>query len=395
MAVVAVKMPQLGESVTEGTVDRWLKSEGDFVARDEPLVEVVTDKVNAEIPSPFEGTLVRIDATAGATVPIGSTIAQMEVAAEPAAPMPQPEPPVAAAEPSAIPSPPPVAAAGRLSPAVRRLAEVHGLDLATIRGTGRGGRITRADLLALVGASENGAGKVSDAGPDEELLPLTAVRRQIAEHMVRSAAIPHAWGTREVEMTALVRYREEQKDGFLERHGIALSYLPFVIQVVCDALRANPLQNSSWRDDGIVLKKRIHLGIAVGLPDAVIVPVIRDADQLGLVDLARAVEDLVTRARDKRLRPDDVRGGTFTLNNTGALGGHLGMAIINHPQAAILNTEAVERRPVVRGDDIVIRDIMNVTLSFDHRIVDGLHAGRFLRAVQSGLEGFTPAQIRI
>lgn len=412
MGLVPVTMPQLGESVTEGTVDRWLKKVGDPVRRDEPLVEVVTDKVNAEIPSPFEGMLVQIDVIAGETVPVGSVIAQMEVAEEAATAPPRrsaDEPETAASAPATLGPEAPANSSGvgsgrlLLSPAVRRLVEENGLDVSAIKSAGGGGRVTRADVLAAIAAAavaqpvpEAGARvEAGGVGPQEELLQLTAVRRQIANHMLKSAAIPHAWGMREVDMTALVRYREEHKEDFRARHGIPLTFLPFIIQVVCDALRANPLLNSSWRDDGIILKHYINLGIAVALSDAVIVPVIKDADQMGLVDLARTVHDLTTRAREKKLRPENVQGGTFTLNNTGAIGGFAGMSIINHPQAAILNTELINRRPVARGDTIVLRDMMNLTLSFDHRIMDGLQAGRFMRMVQGGLENWTPAVIRL
>lgn len=414
MALVTVNMPRLGESVTEGTVERWLKTEGELVARDEPLVEVVTDKVNAEIPSPFEGRLVRIDAQAGQVVPVGAAIAiieQSETAGEPAEAATPEAPPVEEVTPAAGPAQ--ESRRPLLSPAVRRRAEEHGIDLATVAGTGTAGRITRADVeeaIAAAAASQHPSGPTAapappappTAGaaeqppePDEELLPLSAVRRQIAEHMAAGAAIPTAWGMREVDMTALVRYREEQKESFLERHGHPLTFLPFLIPVVCDALKANPLLNSSWREDGILLKRSVNLGVAIAVEDAVVVPVIKNADRLGLSDLAAAVHDLTVRAREKRLRPDDVRGGTFTLNNTGAFGGMAGMPIINHPQAAILNTETITKRPVVRDDAIVIRDIMMLTISFDHRILDGLQVGRFMRMIQHSLESWTPAMIRL
>ena len=205
----------------------------------------------------------------------------------------------------------------------------------------------------------------------------------------------HAWGMREVDMTALVRYREANRDDFRARHGIGLSYLPFVVQVLCDALRKHPYLNSSWTDEGILLRGPINLGVAVALPDALLVPVIRDADRLGLVDIARALHDLSNRARSRTLRPEDVRDGTFTLNNTGAIGSVLGMSIINHPQAAILSTEAIVRRPVVVGDTVEVRDVMYLALSFDHRVIDGLQAGQFMDEVEHGLERWTPAAIRL
>jgi 2-oxoisovalerate dehydrogenase E2 component (dihydrolipoyl transacylase) len=401
MGLVAVKMPQLGESVTEGTVERWLKKEGDSVARDEPLVEVVTDKVNAEIPSPFDGKLARIEVAEGQTVAIGATIAQMEVE--------ELESAGSDGSPSreAVPTSRPVASdeAVRVNPAIRLLAEERGVDLSAITGTGAGGRITRGDVLSHSAgtrpavASEHAATQparsTTPVGPREELMRVSAVRRQIAENMVRSVTnIPHAWGMREVDMTALVRYREERKVDFQQRYGISLSYLPFVIQVVCDALKANPLLNSTWRDDGILIKHYINLGIAIALPDAVIVPVIKDADQLGLAQLAHAVSDLTTRARDRKLVAADVQGGTFTLNNVGAIGGFASMSIINHPQAAILTTQSIVRRPVGRDEQIVLRDMMNLTMSFDHRILDGVLASKFLTAVQGSLENWTPEMIR-
>jgi 2-oxoisovalerate dehydrogenase E2 component (dihydrolipoyl transacylase) len=413
MSLTKLKMPQLGESVTEGTVDRWLKKEGDFVRRDEPLVEVVTDKVNAEVPSPFEGRLVRIEVGEGQTVPVGTALAELDVegaeraeAAEAAAPAVDPaEGTPGGAETAAAPAQAPVTdGRSRLSPAVRRLAEEHGVDLSTLSGSGLGGRVTREDVLAFVASRQPAAAPPPVAAPaaqvaaepEDELVKVGAVRRQIAEHMVRSVhTAPHAWGMREVDMSALVAYRESNKDQFRERHGINLTYLPFVIQVVCDALRANPYLNASWTDEGILLRGNLNIGVAVALPDTLIVPVVKNADRLGLLDLARAIHDLSTRARTRSLRPEDVRGGTFTLNNTGAIGSIQGMAIINQPQAAILSTEAIVKRPVVREDQVVIRPIMYLTMSFDHRVVDGLQAGKFLSAVQEGLEGWTPASIRI
>jgi 2-oxoisovalerate dehydrogenase E2 component (dihydrolipoyl transacylase) len=430
MAVAPIKMPQLGESVTEGTVDRWLKKEGDFVKRDEPLVEVVTDKVNAEIPSPFEGKLVKITVDEGQTVAIGVEIAQIETEGaaasqqQPAAEAPPAQEAPRQAEPAAAAAGPAAPAEGRarFSPAVRRLAEEHGIDPSVIKGSGEGGRVTRDDVLAYVAkgpqAQPAAAGAPSMApaqeaapapapaaptpaptaldGKREELVKLTAMRRSIAEHMVRSVnTAPHAWTLQEVDVTNLVRYREAEKDGFRERHGVPLTYLPFVLQVVTDALKANPFLNSSWTDEGIVLKRYYNIGIAVALPDGLIVPVIKDADKLGLVDLARAAYDLAERARNKKLKPEDVQGGTFTLNNTGALGSVAGMPIINQPQAAILTTESIARRPIVIGDGVAIRHMMNICMSFDHRIVDGLQASQFTHFVKDRLEKWEPASIRI
>src|SRR5438132_12929174 len=222
------------------------------------------------------------------------------------------------------------------------------------------------------------------------------MRRSIAEHMVRSLATsPHAWTLQEVDVTNLVRYRESEKEGFKARHGVALTYIPFVAQIVCDALKEFPWVNSTWSDEGVSLKRYVNLGTAVSIPDGLIVPVLKDADQRGLTDLVRSLNDLIERARRKQLKPDDVAGGTFTLNNTGATGSVASQPIINQPQAAILTTESILRRPVVIGDGIAIRHMMNMCLSFDHRIIDGQTAGRFLSFVKDRLEGWTPASIRI
>ena len=422
MALSPIKMPQLGESVTEGTVDRWLKNEGDFVKRDEPLVEVITDKVNAEIPSPFEGKLVKITAAQGETVQVGAVIAQIETAAaasdkaEPSAKQPQAAVSEAAAEAPgpAVQAPAPGGGDGnaRLSPAVRKLAAEHNLDPTTLRGSGLGGRVTRDDVLAAVGgktAAAPAAARPATPAPApqrapqaprdgsrEELVKLSVMRRSIAEHMVRSLATsPHAWTLQEVDVTNLVRYRESEKEGFKARHGVALTYLPFVAQIVCDALKEFPWLNSTWADEGVILKRYVNLGIAVSIPDGLIVPVLKDADQRGFTDLVRSLNDLIERARNKQLKPDDVQGGTFTLNNTGATGSVASQPIINQPQAAILTTESIVRRPVVIGDGIAVRNMMNMALSFDHRIIDGMMAGQFLGFIKKRLEEWTAGSIRL
>ena len=417
MGVAPIRMPQLGESVTEGTVDRWLKQEGDYVQRDEPLVEVVTDKVNAEIPSPFEGKLVRISVLEGATVAIGAEIAQMEVEGQGVEPaeVPAAAPtPATSAEPVVASAPPAAVPRQRFSPAVRRLAEEHGIDPSVVAGTGEGGRVTRDDVLAHLEARDAAGAARAPAGDapaertaaaaepvaaedgDQQLVKLSAMRRSIAEHMTRSLATsPHAWTMQEVDVTELARYREAEKEGFQHRHGASLTYLPFVIQVVCDALREFPYLNSTWTDDGILLKRSINMGLAVAVPDGLIVPVIKGADRLGFTDLVRAVNDLAQRARSKQLRPEDVQGGTFTVNNTGATGSVASQPIINQPQAAILTTESILKRPVVIGEGIAVRQVMNMCLSFDHRIVDGMMSGQFLGFIRRRLEAWSPASIRI
>jgi 2-oxoisovalerate dehydrogenase E2 component (dihydrolipoyl transacylase) len=437
MGLAQIKMPQLGESVTEGTVEKWLKSEGDFVKRDEPIVEVVTDKVNAEIPSPFEGKLVKITVTEGETVRVGAVIAQIETAGGAAtdAPPPPAKQPATSAKESAAPHPEvpvapaprqgasaPAAAApapapssdnegtdrARLSPAVRKLAAEHGIDATAIRGSGMGGRITRDDVLAAVegGGAAPAAASAAPArsaprparidGAREEVVKLGSMRKAIAEHLVRSLATsPHAWTLQEVDVTNLVRYRAVEKEGFRARHGVSLTYLPFVVQIVCDAIKEFPWLNSTWSDEGVVLKHYINMGIAVSIPDGLIVPVLKDADQLGFTELVRSINDLVERARTKQLKPDDVQGGTFTLNNTGSTGSVASQPIINQPQAAILTTESIVKRPVVIGDGIAVRDMMNMCLSFDHRIIDGMMAGQFLGTVKKRLEEWTAASIQL
>jgi len=398
MGRTTLKMPQLGESVTEGTVDRWLKQEGDMVRRDEPIVEVVTDKVNAEIPSPFEGRLVRIEVQAGQTVPIGAALAELEVeGATPAPPPPKPAEP-RAEQPRAAAPPAPAADHARVSPAVRKLVQDHNLDLSQITGSGPGGRVSREDVQAYLASKPAPAPVAAPRAGErgDELVRISVVRRQIAEHMVRSVSTsPHAWSLREVDVTKLQAYREASKDEFSQRHGFPLSYVPFFVQIVSDALLKNPYLNSTWTDDGIVLHHFVNMGIAVALPDALIVPVIKDADLMGFTDLAHAINDIANRARNKQLKPEDVRGGTFTLNNTGALGSVAGQSIINQPQAAILSTESIRKRPVVVNDEVVVRPIMNLTMSFDHRIIDGLAASRFMSDVSKGIEEWSPASLKL
>jgi 2-oxoisovalerate dehydrogenase E2 component (dihydrolipoyl transacylase) len=441
MGLAQIKMPQLGESVTEGTVEKWLKAEGDMVKRDEPLVEVVTDKVNAEIPSPFEGKLVKISAAEGETVRVGAIIGQIETAGAagatagaapapakeapapakppaaphpevPASPAPRPDAKAAPEAPAPAAAPPSGDGAGeraRLSPAVRKLAAEHDIDATAIRGTGMGGRVTRDDILAAVESGGAAAPAKAPAAPAptaprparadgarEEVVKLSSMRKAIAEHMVRSLATsPHAWSLQEVDVTNLVRYREAEKEGFKARHGVSLTYMPFVVQIVCDALIQYPWLNSTWTDEGVVLKHYINMGIAVAIPDGLIVPVLKDADQRGFTDLVRSLNDIVDRARTKQLKPDDVQGGTFTLNNTGSTGSVASQPIINQPQAAILTTESIIKRPVVIGDGIAVRHMMNMCLSFDHRIIDGMMAGQFLNTIKKRLEEWTAASIQL
>ena len=476
---LTVTMPQLGESVTEGTIARWLKQPGDSIAKYESIAEVITDKVNAEIPAPADGVMSELIAPEGTVVPVGQPICSIDTAdgagaavdteaketvavvapvSESAPAIPAAEP--VAATPASAQSPPsgetavapiqdaftqPVTAtpasndvadgngqAGgyHLTPAVRMLVREHGVDLSQITGSGIGGRISKKDVLEYVqrrdaaGASVPprvgvpapapapalsppqgpqpaatsapfGAATVPDSftgGEGDTVVPLTQVRRSIAEHMVRSRQMsPHAYVMVEVDMSAVSRIRDREKGAFEARHGVKLTFLPFVARAVVEALQRHPTLNASWSDAGIVVKQAINLGIAVALEDNLIVPVVRDADRLSITGLATTMADLGARARTNHLKLDEIQGGTFTLNNTGALGAVMTQAIINQPQAAIMTMDLVVKRPVVVGDAIAIRPIMNLGLSFDHRINDGLQATRFVTAVQKLLEGLDPS----
>ena len=421
-----IELPQVGESVTEGVIGKWLKQVGDRIEKYDLLVEVVTDKVNMEVPSPISGMLTNIVAEEGETVPMGAIIAEIDVEGE----APGAEPSVAAkagAEVADIvdttgvllkdvapmgptgsggPDMAPPPADGRAatesprrqrhSPAVQRLADEHTIDLSEVTGTGMGGRVTRKDVLAYLeaGHARPPVAAAPAAGgdrADEERVPLTPVRRIIAENMVKSATqIPQAWTTVEVDVTNLVRLRESSKAEFQRREGSNLSYLPFVLKAVADSLREHPLLNSTWDESAIVLKRRINLGVATATPDGLVVPVIHDADSLSIVGLAKALDDLTNRARQGKLKLEDVQGGTFTVNNTGVLGSVVSQPLVNYPQAAIISTEAIVKRPVVIDDAIAIRSIMNLCLAFDHRVLDGAEAGAFVSSVKGRLEATDP-----
>src|SRR5690606_14769806 len=461
MTETTVTMPQLGESVVEGTIGQWLKAVGERVAKYEPLVEVITDKVNTEIPSPVSGVLQAILVKEGATVPVGTPIAVLAADAAEAAAEPQGADKAAGSAPQAAPAgasapagwgaPPPAAGAptanppaagagseaspaagaafaagdaplprGVYSPLVRRLAKEHGLHLRQVRGAGAGGRVTKRDVLAYVAqrgaaapaaawpaaapAPPAGSAEPPPAGtlaatagppvsrePGDEVIAPDAIRRAIAQRMVQSKqTVPHAWTMVEVDVTSLVAWREQIKEEFRRREGVDLTYLPFFIKAVVESLKEFPRLNASWQDDGIVVKKRIHIGVAVVFEHGLVVPAIHDADRLSIAGLGQRLADLIGRARAGKLGLDDVQGGTITVNNTGAFGSVASYPIISPPQAAIVTMEAIVRRPVVVGDAIGIRSMMNVCLSFDHRVTDGLYVGRFLQSVRRRLEGFGP-----
>jgi 2-oxoisovalerate dehydrogenase E2 component (dihydrolipoyl transacylase) len=433
-------MPQLGESVTEGTIARWLKAEGDEIGKDEPLAEVDTDKVNAELPSPLAGRIEKLLVSEGTTVDVGTEIALVAVSGEEESPAAeaQPREDVAAEAPTEewpvaqTEAQPAVTDGGenqravaearssrsegdghatvasaeelrlkRSSPVVRRLAEEHDVDISEISGTGTGGRVTKKDIESYIeerGAAPKPAPVPSEPEPErvplyegDRAVELTSIRRAIANRMAMSKReAPHAWSVVEVDVTGLAALRERVKAEFAEREGVRLTYLPFIVKAVAEGLKEHPVLNSVWDGDRIVLRKQINIGIAVDLEDALIVPVIRDADELNTLGLARRIDEVVRKARNRQLSPDDVSGGTFTVNNPGALGSVVSTPIINYPQAAILSAEAVIKRPVVVDDAIAIRSMMNMEASFDHRILDGGAALRFLNSVKRRLEGYTP-----
>ena len=280
----------------------------------------------------------------------------------------------------------------RYSPAVLRLAELHNVDLALVAGTSHNGRVTRKDVQAYIDTSKSAAGPSPERRDEDERVPLTAIRRMIAENMTRSVSeIPEAWSSMEVDMTNVMTARERAKDNFERREGTRLTPLAFALKAVSESLRTNPIVNSTWADDAILLKGRVNLCVAIATERGLLVPVIPDADRLGVAELAMAVDDLASKARENKLNIEDVQGGTFTVNNTGALGSVMGKGIINHPQAAILNTESIVKRPVIVGDAIAIRSMMNICLTFDHRIMDGREAGGFLADVKRRLESVDPA----
>lgn len=491
-----VTMPQLGESVAEGTIGKWLKNVGDPVAKYEPIVEVITDKVNAEVPSPFEGTLTEILVQEGETVPNNAEIAVIEAAgaaqadqpaspaetadsAQPAQaetpteaertvlgsggfgpagsderraeempaerqpPAPAPTAPAPAAPTQTAPAPAPAAPApvatapaagdrtsgngasvdgygGRMTPAVRRLAREHSIDLSLIAGTGHGGRVTRDDVQRFIEgggatAAEAQAPAAPPSGPptqasvpapasapeasaapgQDQLKPMTPMRSAIARHMVASkSSVPHAYTTVEVDMSGIVALREATKAQYQAREGAALSFVAIVGKAVVEALRHHPDLNAHWTDQGVLRKASVNLGVAVAVDDGLIVPVIRDADRYSIHGLNQFVQDFATRARANRLRQEDITGGTFTLNNTGWFGSVASQPIVNVPEVAILSMEAIVKRAVVietpAGDTIGIRPMMNLCVSFDHRATDGAQVGRFVQDVKRWLESADP-----
>ncbi len=432
-----VVMPQMGESIAEGTIVRWIKKVGDSIDRDEPLFEISTDKVDAEIPSPAAGVLLEIAVKEGETVAVNSVVATIGAAGEKAAPPP------AAAAPAPSSSELPETAVGqpdapagaprealapetgngrpqRSSPLVRRIAKEHGVDIGRISGTGAGGRVTKHDILehldkgpstgsppgsAVAAEPSVQAASARSAAPTPapvlafkpgervEIQPMSVMRKKIAEHMVLSKRTSaHVYSVFEVTYTRVEELRKARKAEY-ERQGAKLSFTAFIAKAVVDTLRRHPVINASIDGDSIVYKKDVNLGIAVALDNGLIVPVIKDAGEKNLLGLSRAIADVADRARAKKLNPDEVQGGTFTITNPGNFGAQFGLPIINQPQVAILGVGTIEKRPVVIDDMIGIRLKGYLTLGYDHRLVDGAVADQFMADVKAYLEGFDAKQV--
>lgn len=437
MAIEQIKMPQLGESVTEGTISKWLVSVGDKVNKYDPLAEVMTDKVNAEVPSSFSGTIKELIAGEGDTLAVGEIICTIEIeggAAEEApaadaAPATDAAPSDSASTSNAnsTPAQAPSADEGskaRYSPAVLKLAQENNIDLSLVKGSGAGGRITRKDLKQMIesgnipqasspteapkestqvqsspaqpAAQTQHAAQAQPAAPAPSVpvaagdieIPVTGVRKAIAANMLRSKhEAPHAWTMVEVDVTNLVEYRNGLKDDFKKKEGFNLTFFAFFVKAVAQALKEFPQINSMWAGDKIIQKKDINISIAVATDDALFVPVIKNADEKTIKGIGREINELAQKVRAGKLRSEDMQGGTFTVNNTGSFGSVQSMGIINYPQAAILQVESIVKRPVVMNNGMIaVRDMVNLCLSLDHRVLDGLVCGRFLARVKEILE---------
>jgi 2-oxoglutarate dehydrogenase E2 component (dihydrolipoamide succinyltransferase) len=446
--MIEVVMPQMGESIVEGTLTRWLKRPGQRVERDEPLFEISTDKVDTEIPSPASGTLAEILVEEGKTVGINTVVGRIHdgaasatpvaAAVEPPAPpaIPDSAPPVSEAP--EIVAPPPADEAGPLSPLVRKMARERNIDLSQVRGTGAGGRITKLDLEAFLAAREaqppvepepvpaampvpaapllpaapppasvpatvqapvevpppapaaREIAPVPGAAPAVRVEPMSHMRQKIAEHMVFSQRTSaHVTTVHRADATRVARLRESLKGRFQEQYGIGLTFLPFVLRAACAALRQYPLLNASIEGTNVVFHRDLNIGIAVALEGGLIVPVIRNADERTIVGLQRAIADLAARARSRQLRPDEVQAGTFSVSNFGSFGSLLATPVINQPQVAILGVGAVTKEPVVVEDAIAIRSMMYLSLTFDHRLIDGALADQFTSKVKGVLENWS------
>ena len=434
MARIDVIMPQMGESIAEGTLSKWLKKVGDEVKRDEPIFEISTDKVDAEIPAPSAGVLAEILVTEGQTVPVQTVVARLEtekgaaIAAAPAAPV------SAAAPRAAAPVPAPVAAVAaaapskasgqgasfdervrtRSSPLVRKIAAEQGLEIAAMQGTGIAGRVTKRDLERHVGsgapalaarpapvppsmpapAGAAAHGPMPEAWPGDEVEPMSVMRQRISEHMMVSRRTSaHVTSFMELDFTRVARIRVQQRAAFEEATGQKLTYMPFIIKSVVKGLKEFPIMNASVAGTNVIYRKQYNIGVAVALDWGLIVPVIKRADDLSLAGITRTLNDLAARARAKKLNPEEVQGGTFTITNPGVFGSLMGTPIISQPQVAVLGVGTIEKRPKVRtgpdGEDVIaIRTCAYFSISFDHRIIDGAVADQFLAYVKTQIETF-------
>lgn len=417
-----IKMPKLGESVHEGTIEQWLVQVGDTVEEYDPLCEVITDKVTAEVPSSYAGKITKINVEAGETISIGTVICEMAVegndtaqedtAHSKAQPPTQTEPSPSTNQGHSVSENKPKNN-GRYSPVVFKIASQHQVNLEDVPGTGFEGRVTKKDIEAYIASGESPttssqkatrtesnsqAASVSQSSAKSQtssdvhasVIPVKGVRKQIANKMVQSVQeIPHAWMKMEVDATELTKTRNHYKASFKAKEGYNLTFFAFFVKAVAEALHEYPMLNSSWQNDEIHVHKDINLSIAVAVEDKLFVPVIKNADEKSIKGIAKEIATLAKKARQNQLTNEDMQGGTFTVNNTGSFGSVSSMGIINHPQAAILQVESIVKRPVVINDMIAIRDMVNLCLSIDHRILDGLQAGQFLNEVKSRIERYT------
>jgi len=399
-------MPKLGESVTEGTITAWLVKEGEVINKYDPIAEVMTDKVNAEVPSSYAGTITEIIAKEGEVIAVDELICYIETETESSttarASMQREDVKQTNIEQQHIETEiePDQSMRSRYSPAVLTLANEYNLDLTQMKGTGLGGRITRKDVKKQLVTKSTTTTESSAAQKDVEVItdqqvnqgdveiPISGVRKAIANNMTKSKQeIPHAWMTVEADVTGLVKYRDRIKESFKQREGYTLTYFSFFIHAVARALKEFPQINSTWANDKIIQRHDVHISIAVAKENELFVPVIKHADEKSVQGIAKDVTQLANRARNGQLTPEDMQGGTFTVNNTGTFGSISSMGIINHPQAAILQVESIVKRPVIINDMFAARDIVNLSLSLDHRILDGLICGRFLARIKEILEG--------
>lgn len=408
-----IKMPKLGESVHEGTIEQWLVSVGDTVEEYDPICEVITDKVTAEVPSSYTGTIKEITVNEGETVSVGEIICHMDVegessdnTSEEVSSNEQPQNDTKQVTENSLDNKQDENAPknnGRYSPVVFKLASENEINLSQVVGTGFEGRVTKKDIEKAIkeGTAKESSHYVNAKTPPVNTpttigtqepgssIPVNGVRKQIAQNMVNSVnEIPHAWMMIEADATNLVKTRNHHKDSFKNKEGYNLTFFAFFVKAVAETLKAYPLLNSSWQNDEIVIHKDVNISIAVADEDKLYVPVIKNADEKSIKGIAREINDLAQKARYKKLRSEDMQGGTFTVNNTGTFGSVSSMGIINHPQAAILQIESIVKKPVVIDDMIAIRNMVNLCLSIDHRILDGLQAGRFMNYVKTRIEQY-------